>query len=155
MRFAAAALILLAAACAQERALPELQDGFTRVATWQPIAAGFAATPARENSGDLTALTTSATQPGYQAQHTIATNGRTTLILRYDATISGGPALLGVLAGDRSRWLANATLTANDRSASEERIVIEGDTVHLVLQVPPDAAQPVSLVIHDLQYALQ
>lgn len=146
-------LAVFLAACGGEQPgkLNAPEAGFQRAAHWEPMAPGVSEAPA---DAAATAITLGAAA-GYQAQHSIMTNGRTLLILRYDISVGGGPAYLGVLTSDRSAWLKNIPLEADERAVGEEYLPVDGDNVFLVIQTMSGAAQPTVLTIRDMQYALE
>lgn len=152
-----AALLALAAlalsACEQKpegRAPPP--EGFARPEAWNNKASGVVMEPGEI---DLMTITASATQPGYQLEQDVATDGRARLLLRYDVTISGGPAYFGVLAEDRSHWHWNTIIAPNSRAAGEDYIQVEGGAVHLIFHTDASSAQPTTIVVHDIQYRFE
>lgn len=148
-----AVAVSLAACGAREPSTTEPPTlSFTQAAPWTVTASGAVS---EKRGAELFTLTPSTTVVGYQTRSPVPTGGRTTLVLRYDVTLQGGPGALGVLADDDSRWHTNTRLPAEERSTGEVRVQVEGDQVHLVLQTTRDSDPNTIFTVHDLSYRLE
>jgi len=151
----ASALVCALAACGQPQRIQSetpANQGFTQVASWTGLVDGVTVTPQGDGS---TTVAASNSSPGYQVDYVVPTNGASTILLRYDISLQGGPGFIGVLAGDGSRWLNNFDLPANQRSQGDAAIAVNGDTVRIVIQTAPTSAANTTFTVHSAEYLLQ
>lgn len=156
----AAALILGvgASSCGQNQgaevqAPAEVQAAanFVTLSEWGALVDGVTVLAQTDNTILVTA---SPTVQGYQVSQNVSAGSATTMILRYDITVQGGPGYIGVLKGDGSSWLGNFPLEADRRSTGEQTVPVSGD-VQIVLQTNQGSPANTTFTLHNVQYALQ
>jgi hypothetical protein len=124
---------------------------FTRAEKWDVIAEGAVI---ERRGSELLTLIPSSSVTGYQAEFA-AGGGSEKTILRYDVTLQGGPGYIGLLSGDKTRWLDNVTLPANETSKGEVSVQTGKEQVYVVLQTSAETTPGTVFVVSDVSLAYQ
>lgn len=124
---------------------------FTRAEYWDVLADGAVID---RKADELLTLVPSESVVGYQAEF-LASNdaSKNTVIVRYDIGLTGGPGYIGILSGDRQRWLDNVRIRPDQLKKGEITAATDGGPVSVIIQTDDTTVPGTVFTVNDVSVA--